>query len=153
MTTQSKSSEVLSTLTEKGKITAVDGIDQLQKIAKEAKNHGVDITNEAEQKIAIEVDALNTAAHSQLTRFKQDLFTRIEVIKGQFQDTQHDLSELKNFVRTELDHVLNDFTVLSHEIKKDITEISTKHKAQIVETFKRSKDHTLDIWYKVSTKQ
>lgn len=153
MTTQSKSAEVLSTLTEKGEITAVDGIDQLQKIAKEAKSHGVDIINEAEQKMAIEVDALNTAAHSQLTRFKQDLFSRIEVIKGQFQNTKHDLSELKSFVRTELDNVLNDFTVLSHEIKQDVTEISTKHKAQIVETFKRSKDHTLDIWHKVSTKQ
>ena len=75
---------------------------------------------------------------------------KIEQLKTQFGSSQKDLTELKDFVKTEFNIVLDDITKLGKELKEDVGQISLKHKEQLAETYKRSKEHTLEAWKKVS---
>ena len=106
----------------------------------------------SKEKLEAEAKQLNASVQEQLRQFKQDLLLRLETIKGQLSNSQKDLTELKEFVKTEFTAVLDDLTKLGKELKGDVSEISVKHKDQLTETFKRSKENTLDAWNKVSSK-
>ena len=111
-----------------------------------------EVVAESTEKLEAEAKQLNASVQEQLRQFKQDLLLRLETIKGQLSNSQKDLTELKEFVKTEFTAVLDDLTKLGKELKGDVSEISVKHKDQLTETFKRSKEHTLDAWNKVSSK-
>ena len=66
--------------------------------------------------------------------------------------SQKDLTDLKDFVKTEVNAVIEDLSKFGKELKDDVSQISVKHKDQLTETFKRSKEHTLEAWNKVSSK-
>ena len=74
-------------------------------------------------------------------------------IKSQLSTSQHDLVELADFVKSELSLLVKELTEVGKEIREDVSQISSKHKVQLTETLKRSKEHTLEIWHKVTTKQ
>ena len=46
--------------------------------------------------------------------------------------------------------IIEDLSKLGKELKEDVSSISVKHKDQLAETFKRSKEHTLEAWIKVN---
>ena len=48
-----------------------------------------------------------------------------------------------------LDALKRALSKLGKELKEDVSQISSKHKDQLNETFKRSKEHTLEVWNKV----
>ena len=48
--------------------------------------------------------------------------------------------------------MIEDLSKFGKELKDDVSQISVKHKDQLTETFKRSKEHTLEAWNKVSSK-
>ena len=93
---------------------------------------------------------LNANVQGQLQQLKQDILQKIELLKSHFGTSQKDFTELKTFVKTEFNAVLDDLSKLGKELKADVSEISGKHKEQITETFKRSKEHTLEAWKKVN---
>ena len=74
-------------------------------------------------------------------------------IKSQFSTSQKDLVELADFLKSELIILVKELTEVGKEIREDVSQISSKHKVQLTETLKRSKDHTLEVWNKVTTKQ
>ena len=78
---------------------------------------------------------------------------RLDVIKSQFSTSQKDLVELADFLKSELSILVKELTEVGKEIREDVSQISSKHKVQLTETLKRSKDHTLEVWNKVTTKQ
>ena len=59
---------------------------------------------------------------------------------------------MKEFVKSELNSVIDELSKMGKELKEDVSQISVKHKDHLAETFKRSKEHTLDVWKKVSEK-
>ena len=70
--------------------------------------------------------------------------------KKQLNFSPKDLGELKEFVKSELNAVINDLSKLGKELKEDVSQISVKHKGQLTETLKRSKENTLEAWKKVA---
>ena len=130
-----------------------ESAEKLEKIAKEAKVQTLDVVNDAEQKITAEVEELSENIHSQVAGFKQELFNRFEIIKGQVNLSQQDFIALKNLVGSELNNVMTELAQLGQDIKQDVGELSSKHKDQLAETLKRTKAHTLDVWNKLSIKQ
>lgn len=152
MNAKDKKTDVKTTLKQNVKVTAVESAEKLEKIAKEATSQALDVVTDVEEKFSAEVEQLNQTAQSQLAAFKQEVLNRLEIIKSQVNLSQKDLIELKGFVKAELNVVIEELTKLGREIKQDVSQISLKHKDQLTETFKRSKEHTLEAWNKVSSK-
>ena len=96
---------------------------------------------------------MNAGIQEQLRQLKHEVVGRIEVIKKQINSSQGDLVEISEFVKNELSSVLEELTRLSKEIRDDVGQITVKHKDQLTETFKRSKENTVEAWNKVSGKQ
>jgi len=74
---------------------------------------------------------------------------RIDTLKEQIFDSQKELTELKSFIKTEFNAVFEDLSNLGKELKEDVSQISTKHKEHLTDTFKRSKDSTIEVLKKV----
>ena len=151
--TSTKSTAAQSTLKEQVKSAATEGVEKLEKVAQESKAQTLEAVSDAEEKISTEVQELNQSVQTQLLSFKQDLLNRLEQIKGQVSLNPKDFLELKDFIKAEFSTVFEDLTKLGKELKEDVSQISIKHKDQLTDTFKRSKEHTLEAWHKVSTKQ
>lgn len=134
------------------KKTASEGVEKLEEIAKVAKTQVFEVVTESQEAIQSEVDTLNQDVQSKLQGFKQELLNRIDVIKGQFNHSQQDLFDLKDFIKAELNLVLEDLNKLTKELKDDVSQISLKHKDHLTETYQRSKKHTLEAWSKVYAK-
>lgn len=152
MTAKVQKSTSKATLKDNVKQTTVESAEKLEKIAVEAKSQALEVISEGKEKLEEEVEHLNESVQSQILTFKQELLQRIDVIKTQFGSSQKDFAELKDFVKSEFNLVLDELLNLGKELKGDVSQISTKHKDHLSETFKRSKEHTLDAWNKVSTK-
>ena len=148
MTEQDKATKPKPALKE----VVAESTEKLEQVAKEATEQVTEAVVESKEKLEAEAKQLNASVQEHLRQFKQDLLLRLETIKGQLSNSQKDLTELKEFVKTEFTAVLDDLTKLGKELKGDVSEISVKHKDQLTETFKRSKEHTLDAWNKVSSK-
>ena len=157
MSTQVKNSDTSiktkSTLTEDASNAIQQGVKQINQGTQVAKEKALDVVPEGEEKLAKEVKLLNGNVYTQLTHFKQDLLSRIDVVKGQVNLSPKDILELKDFIKEELNTVLDDLSKLGQALKQDVSQISLKHKEQLTSTLKRSKEHTLEAWHKVSTKQ
>ena len=107
---------------------------------------------ESAEKLQAEEEQSPTNVQSQIQSLKQNLLQRIELLKRQFNVSQQDFGELKTFVKSELTAVIDDLSKFGQELKEDVTQISGKHKEHLTETFKRSKENTLDVWKKVAVK-
>ena len=145
--------QTASTLKQNVTSSVKEGAEKLEKIAKVAKTEAVDVVTQTQDKITAEAEGLNKTVQSQLASFKQELLSRLVVIKSQVNLSQKDLIELKDFIKAELNTVVEDLSKLGKALKQDVSQISLKHKDQLTDTFKRSKEHTLEAWQKVSTKQ
>ena len=144
MTTQQKTTEVKKN----PKVSAVVSTEKLE--------HTESPTAQVVETATLKVDetaeeaSLNTRnLQEQLTQFKQELVSRLETLKVQISSSQQDFKALGATVKAEVSSLIEDLTKLGSGVKTDVTVISTKHKAQISESFKRSKAHTFEIWSKV----
>ena len=144
MTTQQKTTEVKKT----PKVSAVVSTEKLE--------HTESPTAQVVETATLKVDetaeeaSLNTRnLQEQLTQFKQELVSRLETLKVQISSSQQDFKALGATVKAEVSSLIEDLTKLGSGVKTDVTVISIKHKAQISESFKRSKAHTFEIWSKV----
>lgn len=153
MNAKEKSATAASSLKESVKKVALDGAEAIEEIGLDVKNQSIEIVQESSEAISADVAELNENVKTQFAGFKADLLGRVDVIKGQVNLSQQDLAELKSFVKAELAIVLEELSKLAKEIKDDVSQISAKHKDQLTGTLKRSKEHTLEVWHKVSTKQ
>ena len=129
MATQQKQAAAKSSLKE----VVAEGAEKLEQVTKEASVQATEAVTESASKIEAEAKQLNASVQ----------------LKSQFGSSQKDFGELKEFVKTELNTVIEDLSKLGKELKEDVTQISGKHKEHLTETFKRSKEHTLEAWKKV----
>ena len=83
---------------------------------------------------------------------KQDAAQRLDIIKKQFSTSKNDLLEFAQFLKAECGVLVKELTEVTKEIREDVVHISLKHKENVVETLKRSKDNTIDVWNKVTAK-
>ena len=86
----------------------------------------------------------------QLKGITDELKQRIENIAAKFPLKTEDLVDLKETLKVEFAHLLEDVVQTSKEFKDDVAEISLKHKDHLAETLKRSKDHTVDVFSKIN---
>lgn len=114
-----------------------------QPLAKEQKNEVIETT-----------PVVNTASEA-LTQQEsaresnQALWARLESLKSQLTFSGQEISELKNLVKSEFTHLVDELAKLSQDLKADISQISLKHKENLTETFKRSKANAVEVWNKV----
>lgn len=146
MAAQQKQATTKSSL----KDVVVEGAEKLEQVAKEASVQATEAVTESKEKIGAEAKQLNASVQDQLRQLKQDVLNKLDQLKVQFGSSQKDFSELKEFVKTEFNTVIDDLSKLGKELKEDVTQISGKHKDHLTETFKRSKEHTLEAWKKIS---
>ena len=146
MAAQQKQATTKSSL----KDVVVEGAEKLEQVAKEASVQATEAVTESKDKIEAEAQQLNASVQDQLRQLKQDLLQKLDQFKAQFGTSQKDFGELKEFVKTEFNTVIEDLSKLGKELKEDVSQISGKHKEQLTETFKRSKEHTLEAWKKVA---
>lgn len=152
MSVNDKITTIRSTAKRTVKKAAVEGTENLEKIAVNVKNQALEVVAESKEAVDTEVKQFNETVQQEITSFRQEVLRRIEVIKAQFSGSQKDLKELKAFIKTEANVVLEELSKLGNELKGDVSQISLKHKLHITETLKRSKEHTLEAWHKVSAK-
>ncbi|WP_180126329.1 MULTISPECIES: hypothetical protein [unclassified Acinetobacter] len=146
MATQQKQTAAKSSLKE----VVIEGAEKLEQVTKEASVQATEAVTESKEKIGAEAKQLNASVQDQLRHLKQDVLNKLDQLKVQFGSSQKDFSELKEFVKTEFNTVIDDLSKLGKELKEDVTQISGKHKDHLTETFKRSKEHTLEAWKKIS---
>lgn len=89
----------------------------------------------------------------QLGGIKQDVMLRFNQISTHFPLSNEDIVYIKDTLKTELSHILEEVTQTSKEIKQDLTEISLKHKEHLSETLKRSKDQAFEVFSKINLSQ
>lgn len=135
------------------KEVVVETADNLEKLGKDAQQTVTQAVADTKTKLEAETEQLNEQVQDQVQNFKQDLVQRLDVIKTQFSTSQKDLVELADFLKSELNLLVKELTEVGKELREDVSQISSKHKVQLTETLKRSKEHTLEVWNKVTTKQ
>ena len=85
----------------------------------------------------------------QFIDLKQNFTIQAQKIWAHFPASSEDLIALKDTLKAEMNHIFDDVTKTSKEIKADFSSISTKHKAHLLETFKQSKAHTMEAFAKL----
>lgn len=135
------------------KEVAAEPVENLEKLGKDAQQKVTQAVADTQKKLEAGTDQLNEQVQDQVQNFKQDLVQRLDVIKTQFSNSQKDLVELAELLKSELSILVKELTEVGKEIREDVSQISSKHKVQLTETLKRSKEHTLEVWHKVTTKQ
>ena len=126
--------------------------EKLEKVAVEAKDQAIGTIEESKEKLEVEAKQLSDTVQEQLRQFKQEVLQRIDTLKEQIFGSQKELkelTELKSFIKTEFNAVIEDLSNLGKELKEDVSQISTKHKEHLTDTFKRSKDSTIEVLKKV----
>lgn len=124
-------------------------VEHLQDTAKETKQKVTAAVLESAETVKEDSKEVQANVQEQVKNLKEDLMQRLESLKKQLNFSSKDLTELKDFVKSELNTVIEDLSKLGKELKEDVSQISSKHKDQLNETFKRSKEHTLEVWNKV----
>ncbi|MBU3846694.1 MAG: hypothetical protein H9855_06925 [Candidatus Acinetobacter avistercoris] len=152
MNAKDKNIIAVSMLKERVIKTAIDGVDAFEKIGLDAKNQSIEVLNEQKEIISADVVELSENIKTQLKDLKSDVLERVSIIKDKIDLSQQDIAELKTFVRKELNVIWGELTALVQEIKADAGQISDKHIDHVVGTLKRSKEHTLEVWEKISEK-
>ena len=130
------------------KTLLVEGVEKPEQVSTDAQQKLTD----AAESLQTEAEQSSVNVQSKIQHVKQDLLQRIELLKNQFNVSQQNFGELKAFVKSELTAVIDDLSKFGQELKQDVTQISGKHKENLIETFKRSKENTLDVWKKVAVK-
>lgn len=152
MNAKDKNITAASMLKERVIKTAIEGVDAFEKIGLDAKNQSIEVLNEQKEIISADVVKLSENIKTQLKDLKSDVLDRVSIIKDKIDLSQQDITELKTFVGTELNVIWGELTTLVQEIKADAGQISDKHIEHVVGAFKRSKEHTLEAWEKISEK-
>lgn len=134
------------------KEVVVETTENIEKLSKETKQKVTDAVAETSSHLKADAEHLNEQVKDQVQDFKQDITKRLDVIKNQFATSQKDFVGLAAFIKAELSLLIKELTVVGKEIRVDVSQISEKHKVQVVETLKRSKDQTLEVWNKVTAK-
>lgn len=106
-------------------------------------------TNQAPEQSTQSKD-LAANVQKQIVDFKADFLNRFNGLKEQLPLSTQDLTELKAVLQAEFNTVLEEIGQVSKEIKQDLSDISSKHKEQLVEIFQRSKGTAVDAISKVS---
>ena len=153
MNAKEKKVEATSVAKQPLKKAVVEGGEAIEKVAVDAKNQALDVIEHTQLAAGVETQQLSDQVKNQITSLKEELLGKVDQLKQQVNFSQADLTELKDFVRSELSIIVQEFAALGKEFKADVSQISLKHKAHIADTLKRSKAHTVDAWHKVSTKQ
>ena len=134
------------------KIVAVEGVEKPEQMIISTQQKVTEAVAESAEKVQLEAEQSLANVHGHIQSLKKDLLQRIELLKRQFSGSQQNFDELKTFVKSEFTAVIEDLSKFGQELKKDVTQISGKHKEHLTETFKRSKENTLDVWKKVTVK-
>lgn len=146
MTTEVKSTTAKKTIN----VVVSETAEKLEKAAVEAKDQAVESLEGSKEKLEVEAKQLTDTVQDQLCQFKQDVLQRLDTLKEQLLGSQKDLTELKSFIKTEFSAVVDDLSKLGKELKGDVSQISTKHKGHLTDTFKRSKESTIEVLKKVN---
>ncbi|AOA57731.1 hypothetical protein [Acinetobacter larvae] len=85
----------------------------------------------------------------QLLNLKQDVLRHVANIKQQLEYSQQSLVAFSQVVKGEVGTVYEDVSRLGQQLKTEVVEISHKHKTQLSQSLKRSKENTLQQWDKV----
>ena len=99
------------------KEAAIEGVEQLEQVSKEAQQKVTEAVAESTEKVKVEAKELQENVEKQIHGLKQDLIQRIDVIKQQFNYSQKDLTELKAFVKSEINAVIVDLSKFGKELK------------------------------------
>ena len=134
------------------KEVVVETTENIEKLGQETKQKVADAVAETSSHLKADAEHLNTQVKDQVQDFKQDIAQRLDIIKTQFTTSQKDFVGLAEFLKAELSLLVKELTVVGQEIRADVSQISEKHKVQVLETLKRSKDQTLEVWNKVTAK-
>ena len=126
----------------------LEGTEKIAKVAVSAKEQAADTVQKVQKKLSEDTQTVQTGLQVQLRELKGNILQKIEQLKTQLGTSQIDLVELKTFVKTEFNVVIDDLSKLGKELKDDVSQISYKHKDQLTETLKRSKESTLAVWKK-----
>lgn len=148
MATRQKQNSVKETILE----VVADGTEKVEKVAEELKvqaSEKIKDAEEAQDVLQNKAIDLNLTVQDQLKQLRQDILQKLEALKGQFELSQSHYSELRTFIKTEFNTVIHDLADLGKDLKEDIVELSNKHKEHLSETYKRSKQNTLELWDKV----
>ena len=105
---------------------------------------------DGQEKISAEVQQFHQLAQMQLKDLKQDLTQRVHIVQTKIHRSQQDFSQLKALIQSEMSVVAKELGALSKTLKEDISHISLRHKDQLSQMFKRSKQHTIAAWQKVA---
>ena len=130
-----------------------DNVEKVQKIADETKQQVIEVIAETDEKLTSVILGENKKIQEKVNGFKEEILDKLDDLKVQLSSSQKDFFELKQFVKNELYLLVDELTKMGKELKTDVNDISIKHKTYLTDTFKRSKEHTLEVWYKVYTKQ
>lgn len=130
------------------KTLLVEGVEKPEQVSTDAQQKLTD----AAENLQTEAEQSSVNVQSKIQHVKQDLLQHIELLKRQFNVSQQNFGELKAFVKSELTVVIGDLSKFGQELKQDVTQISGKHKEHLTESFKRSKENTLEVWKKVAVK-
>lgn len=152
MNAKDKNITAASILKEKVLKTAIGGVEAFEKIGSNAKNQSIEVLNEHKEIISEDVFELSENIKTQLKDLRSDVLERVSIIKDKIDLSQQDITELKTFVRTELNVIWGELATLVQEIKADAGQISDKNKQHLVGAFRRSKEHILEAWEKISKK-
>ncbi|WP_343682040.1 hypothetical protein [Acinetobacter baylyi] len=121
---------------------------QVEQLYTETTAQVQDILSDTQEKIEAEAKELNQTIQTQLVQIKSDIVKRLEVIKSQFNHSQGDLLELVTVLKNELVNLSDDLGKIGKEVKKDINQVTLKHKDTLTDVLKRSKEHALEAWSK-----
>ncbi len=153
MNVKDKKSTVKNQLSDTVKKTAAESQEAVVELSENAIQQTHQVLHEAKENLINETEQLATNVQNQVQGLKKDVLDRIDFIKEHVDVSQKDLTELRAFLKAELNLLWDELNKFGKELKADVSQISMKHKTHIADTFKRSKAHTVDAWHKVSTKQ
>ena len=142
------------------KEVVLETAENLEKLGKETQQKVVGVVNETQANLKVEAEQLSEQVQNEVQEviqepvqeIKRDASQRLEIIKKQFSTSKSDLFEFAQFLKAECGVLVKELTEVTQEIREDVVQISLKHKENLVETLKRSKANTLDVWNKVTAK-
>ena len=142
------------------KEVVLETAENLEKLGKETQQKVSDVVTETQTHLKVEAEQLNEQVQGlvqdlvqePVQEIKQDASQRLDIIKKQFSTSKNDLLEFAQFLKAECGVLVGNLTEVSKEIREDVAQISLKHKENLVETFKRSKNNTVHVWNKVTAK-
>lgn len=130
-------------------------VEVVESVEQESLNAAEHISQQ-DQDVSLAKERAKTSAdfaeyvQDQFNGIKDEVKQRFDNITAKFPLKPEDLAVLKNTLKEEFAHLLEDLAQTSKEFKAEVTEISLKHKDHLSETFKRTKDQTVEVLSKIN---